>query len=166
MGQKQSRTANHWTIDDWAFGTGPNAVHLEDVFQEAKTVPTRFFGGETIENDPSMHRLQEELLLFDRFLRKLFRRKKSSKRMMEVEEEDEETTDHYYYYLDGVYEDRAPYSPIPEEDETNLSSPYVNVKPIDQGLHSGARWRCRYCTAENKATDIDCHECKQTETRF
>ena len=162
MGHRQSSIAN-WSMDDWAFGTATNAVQLEDVFVEAKKVPARYFGGQAIESDTSMHQMQSDLLSFDQALKQLFcfRRKKRKQPI-----EPEENYDPYQQY-DGS--DGHP-STIPEEsEETPPSPPYINVKRleiIEDVAPLSTTWRCRYCTAENKAKDIDCQDCKQTETRF
>lgn len=150
-------------MDDWAFGTAANAVQLEDVFVEAKKVPARYFGGQAIESDTSMHQMQRDLLSFDQALKQLFccRRKE---RKQPIEPDENYNPYQQYDELDG-----NPWS-IPEETEENRPSPaYVNVKrsEIDDDVAPlSTTWRCRYCTAENKAKDIDCQECKQTETRF
>jgi len=75
MGSSQSATAN-WSIDDWAYGTGENAATVEDVIQETRKIPLKYFGGDAIQNDASMHQMQHDLLSFDATVKNLFRRKK------------------------------------------------------------------------------------------
>ena len=143
-------------MDDWAYGTGTNAVQLEDVFVEAKKVPAKYFGGQAIENDTSMHRMQRDLLSFDEALKRLFCFGRKKRKQPVIDEEE-------YYESDGNPQT------IPEEEEERSSPHYINVKRlelIDDVPSFSSTWRCRYCTAENKATEIDCHECRQTETRF
>jgi len=119
MGQKHSSTKN-WTVDDWAFGTGENAVPLEDVIEEAKTVPARYFGGRVIGNDSSMQQMQRDLLSFDDTLKRIFFRRKKNKRTKRQDYSDEQ------YYAENenqAYYDQNQQS-IPEEDEEQFSSDY------------------------------------------
>lgn len=81
MGHKSSKsTSNRWTFDDVAFGTGPKAVELEEVFQEAKAIPIVFFGGHLIENDQSMRQLQTDLLAIDRIVKRFVFRKRTEEK--------------------------------------------------------------------------------------
>ena len=140
MGVKPSKSNRRWTVDELAFGTGPNAVQLEEVFRGAKIIPIQFFGGRTSETNPSMRRLQADLLAVDQTLKRwILGTKEDATPANNAEEE----------------ENRIGFETIIEEDETDLSSPLNN-----------GRWRCRYCTAENKSIEIDCRECKQTVNRF
>ncbi|CAF2121567.1 unnamed protein product [Rotaria magnacalcarata] len=195
MGQKQA-AASSWTIDDLAFGTGQNAVQIEEVIDVVQKIPGKMFGGKVIENDATISRMQTDLLSFDDTLRRIFRRKKKkhSKRdeppqeSYQDEQSHPESEEYYktdgqyyaqyeeYYDQDGQYyaENQEYYDrnqqAIPEEDETQLSPVYSenNPKTInkDADTDKNLPWRCRYCTAENKSTDIDCRQCKQSESTF
>lgn len=111
MGHKHS-TAN-WSVDDWAFGTGANAVQLEDVMEEAKTIPARYFGGKVIGNDISMQQMQRDLVQFDDVFKRVFRRKKN-KRSKEQNNYDEQNYAENQEYIDQNHQ------PIPEEEEDQV----------------------------------------------
>lgn len=165
MGQNQSSSVatNSWTVDDWAFGTGANALSTEEVMQEASKLPSKLFGGKAIENDPSMHQMQNELLSIDQTLKNLFRRKKKNKRSREPVEQVEE------YYPDQQYYDPS----IPPQ---TGNDDYLQPIPIDQnqqsqeappsapGYTEKLTWRCKMCTCENKISENVCRRCKQAET--
>jgi len=117
MGQKHTATKN-WTVDDWAFGTGENAVPLEEVIEEAKTVPARYFGGRAIGNDPTMQQMQQDLLSFDDTIKRIFFRRKKNKRTKQQDYSDEQ------YYAENenqAYYDQNQQS-IPEVDEEQFPS--------------------------------------------
>jgi len=145
-------------MDNWAFGTGENAIPFEKVLDEAKTIPARYFGGQTIGNDPSMQQMQHDLLAFDDKLTRFFFRRKKNKRSKKQNYSDEQ-----YYTQNRQYYDQTQES-IPEEDEDQLSSIYADNNP--QTTNKNSSWQCRYCNAENKSMDIICRQCKQIETRF
>ena len=170
MGQKQSLTSD-WSVDDWAFGTGANAVPIEAVIEEAKNAPVKYFGGRQIENDQSMHQMQHDLLSFDDTLKRIFFRWRKGKRSKkqnhhDVAYEQNDQAQHYdeetEYYPDGTP------AGIPEEEVNDYSKePAGDKEDIVKGdLDTNPPWRCRYCTAENKSTDIDCRQCKESESHF
>ncbi|CAF0876858.1 unnamed protein product [Rotaria sp. Silwood1] len=193
MGHKQSLRSSR-AIDDLAFGTAPNAVKMEEVIEVTQKIPGKLFGAKMIENDPSMRQMQYDLLSFDDTLRRLFRRKK--KKLSQIQDTTNESYQDRQYYAenqeyydqDGQYyaenqeyfdQDGQYYAenqeyfdqnqePIPEEDEDYLSSSYVgeNKQTPNKDNQKGLPWRCKYCTAENKSTDIDCRQCKQSGTNF
>ncbi|CAF2555248.1 unnamed protein product [Rotaria sp. Silwood2] len=179
MGHKQS-TASNLTFDDFAFGTAPNAVQIEDVIEATQQIPGKLFGAKMIENDPSMHKMQQDLLSFDDTLRRIFRRKKHKRSKKEDTSNESYQDEQYYEYDQGYYDQDGQYytdsqeyfdqkqEPIPEEDEDHLSSNYAGDKKqtINEDTEKDLSWRCRYCTAENKSTDVDCRQCKQRGTNF
>jgi hypothetical protein len=162
MGHKQSSTAN-WTVNDWAFGTGQNAVPLEDVVEEVSELPGKLFGAKAIENDQSMHQMQHDLLSFDEVLKKrlFFWRKKSKRQGQEYDYQDEQ------YYDENQQYDQSQF-PIPEEDENHLEPIYANENQpaTNRDANANVPWRCRYCTTENKSTDLQCRQCKQSGTVY
>lgn len=193
MGQTQAVESN-WNMDDLAFGTAPNAVTVEEVVDVAQKIPGKLFGAKAIQNDATIHQMQNDLLSFDDTILRLFRRRKhknsKNKNALPQSSQDEqayaEGTEYYnndgqyysedqefydqdreYYGEDQGYYDRNQQT-IPEEDENHAATIYAEddnaSKTIDQ--NKNLPWRCRYCTAENKATDIDCRQCKQSESRF
>ena len=171
MGQKQSLTSD-WSVDDWAFGTGANAVPIEAVFEEAKKAPVKYFGGEQIENDPSMHQMQHDLLSFDDTLKRIFFRWRKGKRSKKHNHRDmayEQNVDQAQQYNEET--DYYPYEDpesIPEESVNDYSKELSSDKEdiVKGDLDTYPPWRCRYCTAENKSTDVDCRQCKESESHF
>ena len=122
MGQKLSTDTSQWTVNDWAFGTAPNAVPMEEVMDEVKQMPMKYFGGNVIQKDTSMQQLQHDLLSFDdSFKRLLFWRKKHrrSKKNQPFQNEEEG------YPADGKYYDRMQQEPIVEEDESSPPLPPI-----------------------------------------
>jgi hypothetical protein len=176
MGSSQSSTAS-WSIDDWAYGTGENAATLDDVIHETSKIPGKYFGGNAIQNDASMHQMQHDLLSFDATLKNLFRRKKNkrSKRNQPPSDED------YYYYDEQQQQQQSEEIPQPTDSEQNqnyLQSIYTEpnrLPPLDAIYDSvnvtekpsgKVIWRCSNCTVENKITERVCRRCGQSETRL
>jgi hypothetical protein len=151
MGSRQSSTAN-WSVDDWAYGTGENAVPVEEVVAEVRLIPARYFGGKAIGNDESMHQMQRDLLAFDDTLKRIFfRRKKKKQPQTDVPPEE------YPNHLSPIYANStAPSSAPPTIDRSNDATTN-NTKLF---------WRCSHCTAENKVSDNACRRCGQAETKF
>ncbi|UJR28976.1 hypothetical protein I4U23_010194 [Adineta vaga] len=165
MGNSQTTTS--WSVDDWAYGTGANAVPVDEVVEEVGKMPARYFGGKTIGNDPSMNQMQQDLLSFDDTLKKLFRRKKNKRSKHEEPEEE-------YYYEDG--------QAMSQEDATE--SGYISPTSLDRNTASSVPnqttdssldaptnrtkliWRCGQCAADNKVTESSCRRCGQAETKF
>lgn len=99
MGQNSS--ANGWTVNDVAFGTGENMVTLDEAMHETRKLQIKAFGGKTIEADPSIQDIQKDLLSIDdslkRLVRKVFRRKsrKTDKSAANYEEEIDYEEEYY-----------------------------------------------------------------------
>lgn len=169
-----SQTTASWTVDDWAYGTGANAVPVDEVVEEIGKLPARYFGGKTIENDASMHQMQQDLLAFDETIKRIFRRKKNKRSKQEPEAAAEEE----YYYEDG--------QAIPEEDAKDLQQEPAYLEPttVDRNTASSIPnqannssldapatrgkliWRCTHCAMDNKVTETSCRRCGQAETKF
>jgi hypothetical protein len=168
MGQSNSSTAN-WTMNDWAFGTGENAVQIDEVVEEAGKIPGKLFGAKAIENDESMHKMQRDLLSFDETLKRVFFFwRKKNKKPGQQQESAYEDGHAYEQYGDQnqEYYDESQY-PIPEEDEHHLPPIYTNNnEQLAKDMNTSPPWRCRYCTTENKSTDLECRQCKQSGTMF
>ena len=163
MGLKQSSVSN-WTVDDWAFGTGENAVQIDEVVDEAKKMPAKYFGGEAIGNDPSMNKLQQDLLSFDTKLKRLFFRRKKNKRQTSSYEYSD-PNQHYYDENEQYYDGYQP--TIPEEDEYCSSDDHNRDKQQTTATNANSSsWRCRCCTSENASTDAECRQCKESQTKF
>ena len=101
MGQKQSAREN-WTIESRASGTGQKCYTTSPSFWcNKKKIPAKYFGGQTIENDPSMRQMQRDLLAFDDTLKRgcfsIVEDNKRSKQQNYAEE--------YSYYQDEQYYD-------------------------------------------------------------
>jgi len=152
MGHKQSSVAN-WTMDEWAFGTVPNAPTMDDVMEGAKEIPAKYFGGRVIENDSSMQKMQRDLLAFDDTLKRIFLCRRKKKKQQNY-------SDEQYYAEDQQYYDQNQET-IPEEDEDQISTDN-NQQTTDKN----SSWKCRNCGTENKSTNIACRQCKEIETRF
>ncbi len=167
MGNKAS-TAN-WSVDDWAYGTGENAVTIEEVAHEAKQIPIKYFGGAAIENNESMHQMRNDLLAFDETIKNLFRRKKNKR-----SKRDQAPPNEYYYEEQQV--DEVPQ--LTDLEQNNLQPVYTiaDGAPSSEPLPDSSRfvtenntkaiWRCGNCAVENKITERVCRRCGQTETRF
>ncbi|CAF4642153.1 unnamed protein product, partial [Rotaria magnacalcarata] len=143
MGQKQA-AASSWTIDDLAFGTGQNAVQIEEVIDVVQKIPGKMFGGKVIENDATISRMQTDLLSFDDTL---MNRDEPPQESYQDEQSHPESEEYYktdgqyyaqyeeYYDQDGQYyaENQEYYDrnqqAIPEEDETQLSPVYSENNP-------------------------------------
>ncbi len=164
MGKNQSTTAN-WSTDDWAYGTGQNAVSIEEVLHETSKIPEKYFGGQAIQNDASMHQMQRDLLSFDETLINLFRRKKPKQSRNNIP-----TEDGYYYYEEQQSDASA--QPMDLEQNQNYFQPlYANGNELSTpipGINSSDKlfWRCTNCTAENKKIQRVCRRCGQAETRL
>ena len=187
MGNKQSATTS-WSVDDWAFGTGANAVSMGEVVEEAGKIPRKYFGGAVVEKDPSMNHLQHDLLAFDESVKNIFRRKKN-KRVRS----DQPPPDESYYYEEeeeqqqseefpqAIDSEQIPYSVNSQSSARNQDylppiytrndqlpklepiTSYIEYEKRDTGR---AAWRCSSCTAENKITEHACRRCGQAETRL
>ncbi|CAF0957765.1 unnamed protein product [Adineta ricciae] len=170
-----SQTTASWSVDDWAYGTGTNAVPVDEVVEEVGKLPARYFGGKAIENDASMHQMQQDLLTFDETLKKIFRRKKNKRSKQEPVAAAEE--EGYYYeddpgmldenvrdlqgepvYLESTTVDRNTASSTPNQsNNSSLDAPATRGKLI---------WRCTHCAMDNKVTESSCRRCGQAETKF
>ena len=165
MGQKQSvgGTAG-WSVDDWAFGTGANALSAEEVITETSKLPAKLFGGEAIEKDPSMHRIQNDLLNFDDSLKGIFRGKKKKQKKSDGNfQEDYHQQQQNYPQAQQGHQDYLQPMPIDQAQMNPSAAPYPPQYPP---LQSNQRltWRCTGCTSENKATERYCRRCGQVET--
>jgi len=174
MGSRQSTTSN-WSIDDWAYGTGENAATIEDVIHETSKIPGKYFGGNVIEKDASMHQMQNDLLSFDAAVTNLFRRKKNKRSKRNQPQYDEE------YYYEEEQQQQSEGIPPPTDSEQNqnyLQSIYTEpnrlppLEPIYDTVNVTEKpsgkiiWRCSNCTVENKITERVCRRCGQSETRL
>ena len=152
MGQKLAAASGgvgggtgNWSMDDWAYGTGENAVQIEEVIDEAKQVPMKYFGGNTIANDPSMQQMQQDFLALDQKFKKLFFwRKKKRARRAEAEAQQQQQQQEYY--------DSTPQTIFEEaEDEAPQAPIYEN---------QSSTWICDACHTKNKSTNVECEKCK------
>ena len=113
MGLKHSSVAN-WSMDDLAFGTGDNAVQLEEVVDEMGQIRMKYFGGEAIQNDASALEIQRELLQIDKKIKNLLpgqRKKAQSKVAARLYE---------YHYQDDEFNDQS----RPHYESNDQSRPY------------------------------------------
>lgn len=179
MGQSQSATSS-WSVDDWAFGTGANAISTEEVITETSKLPAKLFGGEAIEQDSSMHQMQRDLLSFDDTLKRIFLRRKKNKRPSRQIPQD----DAYYYQteevgapIDGQLADPNYLPPVPVISHRGSETPApplaaaeappeadAAVKPLSENPSAKLFWRCTQCTADNKVTESSCRRCGTVET--
>ena len=90
-----------------------------------------------------------------------FWRKKNKQQAEQSDYQDEQYYDENQQYDQGEY-------PIPEEDENHLEPIYANEnqQATNKDADANALWRCRYCTTENKSTDLQCRQCKQNGTVY
>lgn len=160
MGQKHSMgggTAG-WSADDWAFGTGANALSAEEVIAETSKLPAKLFGGAVIEKDPSMHRIQSDLLNFDDSLKGMFRGKKKKQKKSNGQAQDDYQQEYYPPSQQG-HQDYL--QPVPfDQNQMNPSAAAYPPMQSSQRL----TWRCTGCTTENKTTERYCRRCGQVET--
>lgn len=176
MGSRQS-SAKNWSVDDWTFGTGENAVSLDAVVEEGKKIPAKYFGGNAIQKDETMHQMQNDLLSFDDTLKNLFRRKKNKR--SKQDQEQEPTADEYYYYDEQQQSEEFPQTTDSVQNQNYLSPVFVqengqssSTPLIDELRESEERiankpiWRCTNCTVENKITERVCRRCGQCETKL
>jgi hypothetical protein len=171
MGNKNQSATASWTIDDWAYGTGANAVSMEEVVQETGRIRTKYFGGQAVENDASIHQMQHDLLSFDETLKNIFRRKKNKR-----SKQYEPPSDEYYYEEEEEQEQQfdAIAQPTDSQEKRSYLQPIFtdgdalpSVPITDPATNTGKIiWRCSNCTVENKMTDRVCRRCGQAETRL
>ncbi|CAF1200031.1 unnamed protein product [Rotaria sordida] len=170
MGNNQSGIRT-WNMDDLAFGTSPNAITMDDLLIAVHNIRAKYFGGDAIENDPSMHQMQNDLLSIDQTLKRFFFRKKNN------QQSSEDVPSEEYYY-----EDQQSILPTETNDsiynqhylEPNLldnnilpSSISIIDLPNDQVNSTNKNfWKCGNCTAENKITENVCRRCNLAETQL
>lgn len=166
MGNTLKAGTTNWSVDDWAFGTGENAVSPDEVLTEASKLPARYFGGKAIENDASIQQMQHDLLSFDDTIKNLFRRKKKKKsKNMPTEEQ--------YYADQQYYEEQQPYPDTQQMDRSDnhgyLQPTFTDTSPAANSVAQNNNkliWRCTNCAAENKTTEEACKRCGLEESRF
>lgn len=160
MGKNQSTVAQ-WSANDVAFGNGPNAVSIEEVIEEVGRIPEKYFGGEAIENDSSMHQMHHDLLAIDEKLKSFFSRKKAQQ-----SRNDYSSADPYDAYQIQQQTSRdsgqnhdylEPISIIGMDPSSSFSMTHSQTYLL---------WRCGNCTMENKIGERVCRRCGQAETRF
>lgn len=171
MGNSQSGRGN-WNVDEVAFGTAKNAVTIDEVVTEVGKIPTKYFGGAAIENDATMHQLQNSFLSFDESIKKLFRRKKSKESQDDVASPDE------YYYEDqepmpfgespDLVDDQGYLRPTFLDKNKSSSSTPIPAEWMNERFQNTNKiiWRCTSCTAENKITEHSCRRCGLAETKL
>ncbi|UJR20660.1 hypothetical protein I4U23_023782 [Adineta vaga] len=157
MGHKQStRRKQQQVVEDVIIDRDQNTTQSVDCLSKVKRIPMKYFGGQAIENDASMHKMHQDLLSFDDKVkqgcspRKKRRRSKKQTNIDEYESQDEQ------------YYDQNPQ--VISDDENYSSHIYVNVNPPTD--YSTFSWLCRYCDAENQLTTIKCYQCGEMENRF
>jgi hypothetical protein len=167
MGKNQSTPAN-WSVDGLSSETGENAVSFEDVLNESKKIPEKYFGGQSLENNPAMHEMQRDLLSFDETLKGFFRKKKNPSSINNIP-----TEDGYYYYEE---EQQQPIDTL--QNQNYLEPTFVNensnstVRPVGNSMNYAPKnpnklfWRCTNCMAENKKTEHACRRCGEAETQL
>jgi hypothetical protein len=160
MGQKLATDTSQWTVNDWAFGTAQNAVPMEDVVDEVRQMPMKYFGGNAIQNDTSMQQMQNDLLSFDDQLKRLFFWRKKNKRSKRGNYSEQE----YYEENDQSYDQS--HQTIPEEDEPIPPLPPIYVERNDQLTNKNPSWKCDKCGKQNQSTDIECLQCKKDSERL
>jgi ribosomal protein L40E len=157
MGNKQPATTNG-TTDEYANDTAQSALSPEDLafIDTTAKLSAKYFGGEAIAHDASMHQMQQDLLSFDETIKNLFFRRKTTT--------NESSNGHEYY-------DQQP-TDSTENQNYNQSIPSDgNIPPslssvTDASNNNKLIWRCTYCTAENKITEQACRRCRQAETKL
>ena len=173
MGQNQSVAGTGWSIDDFAYGTGANAVSIDAVIAQTGTLPTRLFGGEAIQNDATMHQMQHDLLAIDDTLKRIFLRRKKTKRSAQDRPEDEYYPEEESAAVQQSTDSRSneDHYLVPTFIDVNQTVPSHVLESIPDSLSNAAKnfnnkilWRCTQCTAENKITERVCRRCRQCET--
>ena len=166
MGKNQS------TVENWTYGTGENAVTFGDVLSETKKIPEKYFGGQSIQNNPAMHEMQRDLLSFDETLKNLFRKKKDPPSRNNIPTED----GYYYYEEEEQQEQQQPIDSV--QNQHYLEPTFINenstspVTPVGNSINHVPRnpnklfWRCTNCMAENKKTEHACRRCGEAETQL
>lgn len=163
MGQTKSTNAPtaNWSVDDWAFGTGANALSAEEVMAETSKLPAKLFGGEVIQNDPSMNQMQTDLLSIDETFKNLFRSKKKKQKKSAATSQTTYQEQGQYHHHESQQGHGDYLQPISVD--KNASAPSAPLYP-----QSAQRltWRCTGCTSENKVSERFCRRCGQAETTF
>lgn len=165
MGNNQATAS--WSVDDWAYGTGTNAVPVDEVVEEVGKMPARYFGGKRIGNDPSMNQMQQDLLSFDDTLKNLFRRRKHKRAAQQPQGEGQDQYEDGQAYAEEA-EEPTYLDPTPRDKESSdqSASALPNASGAAATNKSKLLWRCSSCAAENKVTESSCRRCGQAETKF
>lgn len=129
MGQTQSSRENSVTSSK-KFGTSVKHTkfhRIENALQEASKLSHKYFGGEIIQNDASMHQMQNELLLFDDRVKRILSRRKNRKQSNDSNTIDQNTCYNRYKYSHNKRKYNHNHPTIPEEDESTYSSVHNNI---------------------------------------
>jgi ribosomal protein L40E len=141
MGNNQATTTNG-TTTEYASSTEQDAP-IDDQFaflNETSKLSAKYFGGEALQHDPSIHKMQHDLLTFDETIKNLFSRRKNTKESNGYNDQDQSTT------ING---DISP-----------------SLASITDTSNNKLIWRCTYCSAENKIAEQACRRCRQAETKL
>lgn len=161
--------AGNWSVDNWPFSTGENAVSIETVINETSKIPKKYFGGEAIENDPSINQMQRDLLAFDETIINMFRRNKSTEQVRK-------TTDEYYRQQCDQRSSSSSQANSAENDGDYLQAAFVDdnglpaVLPVSDSSTTAPQTSsrsilgCSHFTTDSKTTEYVCRQCNQAET--
>ena len=141
MGNNQAATTNE-TTTEYADNTEQDAPTVDQFafLEQTSKFSAKYFGGEALQHDPSIHKMQHDLLTFDETIKNLFSRRKNTQESNEYNDQDQSnnSTENQSTTIDG------------------------DIPPSNNKLI----WRCTYCAAENKITEQACRRCRQAETKL
>lgn len=160
----------NWSVNNWSYGTGDNAVSIETVINETSKIPQKFFGGEAIENDESMQQMHQDLLSIDQTIINMFRRNKSSTTTKQTADES---------YRQQQYDQRS--SAVSQQihtdnDGNSLEPAFLDtnelpaVLPVTDSANTEPQTSnrsilgCSHRIVDSKMTEYVCRRCNQAET--
>ena len=124
--------------------SGENAVSINDVIEGTSQIPKKYFGGDLIQNDPSIQQMQQGLLAFDEAIKNILFRRNRKQSQVDTQS-------------------------IPRFDNDNYLQPtFINHDDLSASVSTinKATWRCTYCEIENHTTEHACRRCGQAETQL
>ena len=153
MGHKPSKRRKQ-TIENGGLNQDENAARPAECLGRVRRVQMKYFGGQAVENDASMHKMQEDLLTIDDKIKQSCsprrKRKQQQASIDDYESQDEQYLDQHQQFVCN--------------DDNYASHVYVNVTPP---IHYNNRsWQCRYCGEENQLAAFACYQCGEVENRF
>ncbi|CAF1303990.1 unnamed protein product [Adineta steineri] len=183
MGHKHS-TKKNWTIEERASDAEEKVAQSPNIITRVRKSSKKYFNGQAIENDASMHQLQDELLAIDNTVKqKCFPRKKKKQSKSRSNSEEIYSQNEYYYDQnpqslsdnDEYYDQNSQFFSDNDEFHDQNRQLFSNDDEYyDPSMHTyenvpiqrkRSTWQCKYCLAENKSNNIKCR-CMATVTRF